>query len=160
MNLDEHAEHGDGYCFGPCEPDICNTVPDHERASRVLVDDDICVVDENHRFIRGCLDLPIIGGGVFRWLVWVSLSETNFQRTMDLWDTNGRENEPPYFGWLSSSIAAYPETMNLKTHVHTTPRGERPTVELEPTDHPLSVEQRYGITEARAAHLAGQASSY
>jgi hypothetical protein len=32
--------------------------------------------------------------------------------------------------------------MLLKTNVHTRARGLRPTVELEPTDHPLAVEQR------------------
>ncbi|MGW1264432.1 DUF2199 domain-containing protein [Streptomyces drozdowiczii] len=33
-------------------------------------------------------------------------------------------------------------TLNLKTRVHTRPVGDRPFVELEPTDHPLAIEQR------------------
>ncbi len=45
-------------------------------------------------------------------------------------------------------------TLNLKTHVHSRPVGERPYVELEPTDHPLAVEQRTGITVDRVREIA------
>jgi hypothetical protein len=34
------------------------------------------------------------------------------------------------------------------------PVGQRPLVELEPTDHPLAVEQREGITIARVQEFA------
>jgi hypothetical protein len=69
--------------------------------------------------------------------------------------TPGRESEEPYFGWLSSDIPSYePTTLELKTHVHTQPVGQRPVVELEPTDHPLAVEQRTGITVARVQRIA------
>jgi len=40
--------------------------------------------------------------------------------------------------------------------VHTQPVGVRPVVELEPTDHPLAVEQRTGITVARVQEFAEQ----
>ncbi|MFD4373901.1 DUF2199 domain-containing protein, partial [Streptomyces sp. NPDC058527] len=73
----------------------------------------------------------------------------------DLWDTPGREAEPPYFGWLTTDLPIYaPTTLNLKTHVHTRPVGERPYVELEATDHPLAVEQRTGITPDRVREIA------
>jgi hypothetical protein len=39
----------------------------------------------------------------------------------------------------------YPDNILLKTRVHTRAVGTRPYVELEPTDHPLSIEQRNGI---------------
>jgi hypothetical protein len=38
--------------------------------------------------------------------------------------------------------------------VHTRPVGERPFVELEPTEHPLAVEQRTGITLDRVREIA------
>ena len=47
----------------------------------------------------------------------------------------------------------YPETMNLKTRVHLRDQGIRPFIELEPTDHPLAVEQRQGISVARVAEI-------
>ncbi|MEV0977865.1 DUF2199 domain-containing protein [Streptomyces sp. NPDC049915] len=72
-----------------------------------------------------------------------------------MWDTPGREAERPYFGWLTTDLPVYPTTtLNLKTHVHTRPLGERPFVELEPTDHPLAVEQRTGITLDRVPEIA------
>jgi hypothetical protein len=85
--------------------------------------------------------------------VWVSLSEANFERMSELWETLGRENEPAYFSWLSTSVPCYPDTLNLKAHVHNRPLGERPLVELEPTEHPLAVEQRDGITMARVKEI-------
>jgi hypothetical protein len=42
----------------------------------------------------------------------------------------------------------------LKTRVHTQAVGKRPLVEMEPTDHPLAVEQRTGITLARVQEIA------
>ncbi|WSL64188.1 DUF2199 domain-containing protein [Kitasatospora herbaricolor] len=86
-----------------------------------------------------------------------SLSEPNFARTHDLWEDPAREQEPPYFGWLSTELPVYAEsTLNLKTHVRTRAVGRRPLIELEPTDHPLAVEQREGITMARVQELAYQ----
>jgi hypothetical protein len=41
----------------------------------------------------------------------------------------------------------------LKTDVHLRPLNKRPLVELEPTDHPLAVEQRNGITMARVREI-------
>lgn len=123
--------------------------PDSELAS------DQCVINGEHLFVKGLLEIPVIGGGVFSWAVWVSLSPQNFARMSDLWESPGREEEPPYFGWLSTDLALYDApTLNLKTNLHTRPVGERPYVELEPTDHPLAVEQRTGITRERVQWIA------
>ena len=60
-------------------------------------------------------------------------------------------------GELSTTLPLYvPPTLNLKTHVHTRPVGVRPLIELEPTDHPLAVEQREGITTQRVEEIAAQ----
>ncbi|WP_373283869.1 DUF2199 domain-containing protein [Nocardia exalbida] len=42
----------------------------------------------------------------------------------------------------------------LEDQAHSQPVGVRPTVELEPADHPLAVEQRTGITLARVQAIA------
>lgn len=143
------------FCFGPPAPDYYAGIPENERAKRVLMDFDLCVIDQKLFFIRGCLDIPVVGTGkIFSWLVWVSLAEKSFQRAIEMWETPGREAEPPSFGWLSTSLPHYPETLNLKTNVHTKPVGVRPQIELEPTTHPLAVEQRQGMTLERAQSLA------
>jgi hypothetical protein len=71
-----------------------------------------------------------------------------------LWETEGRESEPHYFGWVSTTLPCYLDTLNLKAMVHTRPVGQRPYIELEPTDHPLAMEQRNGIDLARVQEIA------
>jgi len=56
-------------------------------------------------------------------------------------------------GWLNAELPLYPSTVNLKTKVHLRDDGVRPSIELEPTDHPLAVEQREGIPVARVAEI-------
>lgn len=125
-------------------------------ASDCVMSSDQCVIAGEHFFVYGLIEIPVIGTTeTFTWGVWVSLSRDNFARMARLWETPGRENEPPYFGWLSTILPAYePTTLNLKTNLHTRPVGIRPAIELEPTDHPLAVEQRTGITRARVQELA------
>jgi hypothetical protein len=117
---------------------------------------DQCVIKGEWFFVHGLIEIPVIDSDEpFSWGVWVSLSQDNYHRMAQLWDTPGREDEPPYFGWLSTHLPVYsPTTINLKTHLHTRPIGERPYIELEPTDHPLAVEQRTGITRARVEEFA------
>lgn len=106
------------------------------------MDDDLCIVDKSHFFIRGFIDLPILGSAnKFSWLVWVSISEKTLNRASEIWEASGRENEPPYFGWLNTVLPYHPTTIQLKTNIHTQPVGFRPLIEVELTDHPLSREQ-------------------
>lgn len=130
-------------------------MPASERAQRVVLNEELCAIDRQHFFIKGRICIPVQDSPVhFEWLAWASLSETHFKRAVANWERSRREAEPPYFGWLSSEIPGYPSTVNLKTNVHTRPLGERPTIELEPTDHPLAVEQRTGISLARVREIA------
>lgn len=150
------AEHDSlPLAYGPDAPALVATIAEAERDARVLLSSDQCIVDDEHCFIVGNLELPIIGSDqYFSWDAWVSLSKVNFLRVSELWESKGRETEPPYFGWLSSSLPGYPETLSLKTHVHTREVGRRPFIELEPTDHPLALEQRKGLTMARVQEIA------
>ena len=141
--------------YGAPAPASWFAVPEAERAQRCTLTADQCVIDGRYFFVLGNLELPIRGAQEsFSWDVWVSLSEKNFLRATELWNKRGRESEPPYFGWLSTALPGYPDTLHLKTHVHTREVGRRPFVELEPTDHPLAVEQRTGITWDRVQEIA------
>ncbi len=130
--------------------------PAFADADDCLLSSDQCVIRARFYFVKGLVEIPVIGSDErFSWGVWVSLSRENFSQAADLWDTPGREFEEPYFGRLSTDLLAYsPTTLNLKTNLHTRPLGERPFVELEPTDHPLAVEQRTGITRDRVREIA------
>ncbi|MCZ4316557.1 DUF2199 domain-containing protein [Comamonadaceae bacterium G21597-S1] len=142
-------------CFGPSAPAFWLSLPEGERNARGALNSDQCVVDGEHFFVLGRILLPVIDGpGPFIWLAWVSLSEKNFLRSCELWNSAGRESETPYFGWLQSALPYEPTTLSLGTSVQTMPVGERPTIILEPTDHPLALEQKHGITLARVQQIA------
>lgn len=135
--------------IGMHAPDPYLAVPEEERAERTTFTLDRCtVVDDRGEqyFIRGVIFIPIHGQDEpFGLGVWVSQSRANYERYA--------RNEPmePTFGWLVNHIAHYRETtFLLKTRVHFSDDGERPTIELEPTDHPLAVDQRTGISLAHA----------
>jgi len=129
-------------------------VPEQERSLRCKLTSDTCTIDDKYYFVRGCLEIPVKEiGEPFVWGVWVSLSEKSFQRFVELDRVEKREHEEPFFGWLCAHIRIYPGTLNLKTMVHLRDTGLRPFVELEPTDHPLAVEQREGISMDRVAEI-------
>ena len=145
------------FAYGSHAPDSYKQIPSDERDRRALLNADQCIVDNEFFFVRANIELPVLDAADnFQWGVWVSLSEDSFERMSKLWESPGRESEPPYFGWLSTTLrpSVYPATLNLKTHVHTQPLGVRPLIELEHTDHPLAVEQRTGITLARVREFA------
>jgi hypothetical protein len=124
-----------------------------EAASEL--NDDLCIVRAEHFFVQGNLKIPVTDTGeTFAWGVWVSLSAENFGRMVEVWEQPGREAEPPYFGWLSTELPYPASTLQLKTNVHTNPVGEKPWIEIEPTDHPLAVEVREGMTSARVQEIA------
>ena len=141
--------------FGADVPDLVYEIPPSERKARVVGNSDFFVIDEENYFVRGVIEIPILGHEqTFNWGAWVSLSEKNFKRMTELLNSDEREKEPPYFCWLCTALP-YPETtLALKTMVHTQPVGVRPKIELEPTSHPLAVEQRHGITMERVQQIA------
>jgi hypothetical protein len=141
--------------YGADAPYYWYGLEEKERKKRAILSSDQCIIDDEYFFVLGQLEIPILNSNeVFCWLVWVSLSKANFERMSKLWRKEGRESEPPYFGWLSTSIDGYPETVGLKTNVHTRPVNQGAYVELEPTDHPLAIEQREGISWERIQSIA------
>ena len=57
----------------------------------------------------------------------------------------------PFFGWLCTQIAYYNQDMLLlKTRAHFRGHGLRPYIELEPTDHPVAIDQRQGLSLDKA----------
>ena len=140
--------------FGSPLPLSYYAIPEAERATRCVAGSDDCVIDEKFYFVRGCIEIPVHGEEApFVWGVWVSLSQTNFAQWQSVFEAHQRAHVGPFFGWLNAWLKPYPETTNLKTHVHLRDDGIRPYIELEPNDHPLAVEQREGISVERLAEI-------
>jgi hypothetical protein len=138
--------------FGAVAPLQWGLLSDEER-SRSTLSQEQCEIDSRKGksyYIRACLDIPIRGTNrTFTWGVWCSLSESSFTEISAHWEDPHRSRLGPYFGWLCTLIPGYSETAFLKTRVHQRAIGMRPLVELEPTDHPLAVDQRLGIEQQR-----------
>lgn len=140
--------------FAAAAPLYFYSIPEAERTTRCKLTSDTCVIDDDAFFIRGCIEIPVEGTGEpFVWGAWVSLSRQNFDEYISHGDDPDRELLGPYFGWLSASFLVYPEAENLKTRVHPREAGVRPFIELEPTDHPLAVEQRKGMAAERVGQI-------
>jgi hypothetical protein len=151
------GQHHDDPPFSYAAPAPAYWRDDLDGDGRSVLDDEVCVIQAQHYFVRARLVIPVLDAETdFEWGVWVSLSRTNFGRMVERWTMPGREREPAYFGWLSTELPGYPiGTLNLKTEVHTAPVGQRPHIVLEPTDHPLAIEQRGGISVQRVREIAG-----
>ena len=139
-------------CFGSSSPALM-MVPEAEYYDRVEESVDQCIVDGEHFFVRGHIELPLIDEEVFIWSVWVSLSERSFDHMREHWEAEGREFNEPYFGWLMTNLPCYPETFHLKTSVQSQSVGIVPLITLEPSEHPLSLEQKSGITMERVHEI-------
>jgi hypothetical protein len=118
------------------------------RSAQQILTEDFCILDGEHFFVRSVLELPIVGSSEHRfgYGVWATLSRKNFDLYVDSFDGGAQGHLGPWFGWFSNRLAGYPDTLNLKCQVHPQDGRKRPYLVLEPTDHPLAVEQREGIT--------------
>lgn len=141
--------------FGADFPLSYYEIPDDERSKRCKTSTDDCIIDDAWFFVRGCIELPVLGhSDPFIWGVWCSLSQENFLEWRRYYTSKQRSHVGPFFGWLNAAITGYPDTINLKTMVHLRDNGLRPFIELEPTDHPLAIEQRDGISTERVIELS------
>ena len=150
-------EHNDlPTCFG-IEAPWRGLVSESEFAQRVELSPDQCVIDGKTFFVRGHIQIPIHNSPeTLAFSVWSSLSEKSFRHMCDRWETPNRAADPPYFGWLCSPISCYPNTIHLQLAVRSRAPGEVPLFELEPTNHPLSREQREGISIKRWHEIVHQ----
>jgi hypothetical protein len=137
-------------------PDMYANMKREERDTSALIGSDQCVINQQWIFIRGCLEVPILGSDEpFLWGLWVSIREAVYDEISDCWTLEGRERlHGPFKGRLANSLPVYPNTLNLKTEIRLRPVGERPLFRIEETSNLLAQEQCFGIPLARAMELA------
>ncbi len=140
--------HEDIPHLGIDKPDPWWDVAEEERTARIELTSDTCIIDGEHFFIRGVIEIPVDESPeAFGFGVWVSQKRENFFEYIKNSDS---DEIGPFFGWLCTRLTYYREdTLHLKAMVHFRGGGLRPTIELEPTGHPLAVDQRYGISVAK-----------
>jgi hypothetical protein len=131
------------------KPDHWFDVPEKERAKRIQFTSDMCIIDNRDHFIRGVIQLPVHDFlEAFGFGVWISQKKENFLKYQKNFDSAAIG---PFFGWLCTRIKYYSQdTLGLKTRAIFRGGKLRPMIELEPTDHPLAIDQRDGISLAKA----------
>jgi hypothetical protein len=142
--------------FGYSAPHYYDLLSDEDKKKLAILSEDFCAIKHEEGkdcFIRTILEVPIHGADAgFLWGVWISVSETNFNKYRDNFRNDAYEDH--YFGWFSNRLPYYPDTLALKTRACVQPGGQRPGIELEPTNHPLSIDYRNGISWDKAIEIA------
>jgi hypothetical protein len=141
--------------YGAAAPYHWFALPEAERENRAELTDDLCTIDGEQHFVRGCLEIPVKDfARPFVWGVWVSVSGASLQRILELWDATDVSREPPRTGWLCSWIRGYPEPKEVRCRIHLRSGSLRPRIMLQPSDYPLAIEQYDGITLERVKEIA------
>jgi hypothetical protein len=136
------------------KPDLWAETPEALRQPASRLDSDLCRMefgDRTHHFIRGTLEIPIIGtDDVLSWGVWSSLSERSFERALELWDAEDVSGEERRFGWLANRLPPYADARSVALEVWLRSDGLRPSFRaVSPEDHPIVVDQGQGVTLER-----------
>ena len=105
------------------------------------------------------LEIPIKGSDdPFTWGVWVSQSKVSFEKFVETFDRD--QSSLGSLGWLPVDIPFYNLTYavapveHLECDIHWGEQGDRPKAYLWDGSHPLSIDQRQGISWRRAKTIA------
>lgn len=141
--------------FGYSHPHQYDELDEDEKREIAFLSDDFCKIErpeQTDRFIRTVLEVPIHGvEEPFLWGVWISVSQKNYERYRENFESEAYEDSYP--GWFCNRLPYYPDTLYLEARALVRPGGQRPTLELRPTDHPLSRDSRDGISRETAAEI-------
>jgi hypothetical protein len=153
-------KHGGLFDLVTAKPDAWPGSADPSPNSEVLTSsniltEDFCILNGEHFFVRCLLRFPIATKPdvSFGFGTWTTLSRTNFELYLDTFDGGEQGDLGPWFGWFSNRLIGYPDTLNLKCEVQPRANRQRPFIRLEPTQHPLAIEQRDGITFDRVLEI-------
>ena len=138
-----------------------------DRDNRVHASDDLCVImpaqddlnDNDIYCIRVILEIPIKGAiAPFTWGVWVTQSKENFVKYVETYDQD--QSSLDSFGWMPINMPFYnrfDEGRAIEHHecdIQWGTKGQRPKAYLWESSHPLSLDQRKGISWRKAMKIA------
>ncbi len=143
-------------------PSYAFITPDHsfqltpeEPNERRNIDKNICSIrhdDHTDYFIRVCLEIPNHGvSSPYMWGVRGSIRNDNLKRDLQTWED--ADNNDASVGWFCNNLSLYPSTLGLKTLAHPRRDNVRPWLELEPSEHPLYLDWKNGLSIEQAKAL-------
>lgn len=105
------------------------------------------MIDGREFYAKGLLHLPIRGSAdALTWGVWVSVSEEDFAEYVREFEDASRAPGACFLGWLANEVPGFESEAPLAAKLHVREYPLRPWVELAPTEHPLAVAQREGLS--------------
>jgi hypothetical protein len=86
--------HADFFSFAAGFPDMYANLSIEERDARAIIGSDQCIVDSKWFFLRGLVEIPIIGiPEIFLWGLWASVKEEVFEEISDCWGSRWQRKE-------------------------------------------------------------------
>jgi hypothetical protein len=115
---------------------------------------DFCVLGGEEFFVRCVYQLPVLGmSHALGFGVWSSLSRSNFELYVDSFDHFDQDKIGPMFGYFSSSLRGFADSLYEHCDVVPQAEGQRPILLLHNQEHELSKMQRDGITPERVLKI-------
>ena len=142
--------------FGAKLPDELETIPLARRKNRIeFLSDGVCVLDERQLFLLCVLRISIRGnppGSYFNWHLWAAVPDCtllNYARK--------RARNRVVSGHIANNVPLYPGLLNHPVYIRLTSKRRRPLLFFERgSQHPMAIEQRDGIDEARHREIVEQ----
>lgn len=137
-------------------PDLIVALPIETRAEICKESDDLCALwgaedSMNRYFIRGIIPLHVHERDQpYNLGVWVEIAKQQFDRYLELWDSEDISKEPMFQGILANQIPFHKDSIGLQVTVRFSKYPSRPTFHISPTDHLLYLEQIRGISPHQA----------
>jgi hypothetical protein len=133
-------------------PEPYFAVPEDELDARVAWTPDTCVIDDEQFLVRAILELQLDDHpDPLGFNLWISLAREEFLTYVEHFES---ADIGPFRVAIATELAGYPRsTVGLEATVYFRGGGQRPRLDLDQTDHPLSLDQRTGITLSMACQL-------
>jgi hypothetical protein len=124
-----------------------------DREHRCVLTSDWCSIDDGSFYIRGCLEVPVTDAdGPFVWGIWARVAQSDFQRYLDLYSSDG-SHEPPFVGHLCGEHRGYEGLDGHAVMVQLRTANQRPAFFVERSEHLLYREQQQGISLHRVHEI-------
>jgi hypothetical protein len=119
-----------------------------------VLTDDFCIIDDKRFFIRGVIELPILGGGgkSLGYAIWAEVSRASFNDYVKAFDDPSAA-PPPMVGTFANQLQGFAGTLGQACTVRHRPGPARPQVTLNDARQPMAEAQLRGITLDRLLEL-------
>lgn len=141
-------------------PDAFFAVPEAERAARVFESDDLVSIDDEAFFLRGVVQLPVLGREAgYAWGFWVKVAKAHFEVYRRYFDDDPPPEHAGFPGTLANQTRWLPPTLGLPVHVHLGRGRSRPGFVMLDDAHELTRHQTQGVPLALVEHWTSVISS-